>query len=144
MQANSMMLRTIRILIVERDAASKMFFERNLTYAGYEVVTVTDSMTAIRRLSRQHYDLVLTDYELPGMSGGRLVKFIHRWRKGIPTILVSSHPNINLIAAHYHAEGYYRKSEPLPVLITRIADLVFSDTEQSQDRRHYPQQQNLH
>jgi len=49
-------------------------FFRNLTVpllssAGYEVTTAEDGKKALQMLSKKHYDMIVTDIEMPGMNG---------------------------------------------------------------------------
>lgn len=59
---------------------------------GYEVMTFLDGDTAIAQFDQQDFDLVITDYRLPGMNGLDISRYINeRWPQ-IPIILVSGKP----------------------------------------------------
>ncbi len=58
-----------RILLVDDEEFNQIFGIEILGLAGLEVVTASSAEDAIEVLSQQHIDLVLTDMNLPGMSG---------------------------------------------------------------------------
>jgi CheY-like chemotaxis protein len=56
---------------------------------GYTVVACTSSTEALQafRAAPQHFDLVITDQTMPGMSGVALAAELRRLRPDIPIIL---------------------------------------------------------
>ena len=47
----------------------RQFVERALNYAGFAVTAVGDGNAALEALSRQRYDLLLTDIVMPDLDG---------------------------------------------------------------------------
>lgn len=62
-----------RLLVIEDDADVRLFMDLALRAEGYEVQSASDAAEALRHLQSRHYDLVLTDYGLPGKDGLALV-----------------------------------------------------------------------
>jgi two-component system cell cycle sensor histidine kinase/response regulator CckA len=80
-----------RILIVddERDVAD--IVGRFLTMAGYQTTIVYDSLKALDKFLEdpKHFDMVITDQTMPGLTGTMLARKIKALREDIPVILCS-------------------------------------------------------
>ncbi len=79
----------ISILLVDDDAAAIDVGSRILKKLGYEVTSVDHSLEALELFRRNPlgYDLVITDYSMPGMKGDELASKIRLIRTNIPIIL---------------------------------------------------------
>src|ERR1700760_1169552 len=59
-----------RILVIDDDPALGGFLSRVLrTRGGFEVTHELDPAAALRRIGEQDWDLLITDIEMPGMTG---------------------------------------------------------------------------
>lgn len=58
-----------RILCADDDPALRACFAKLLTRAGYSVTTVADGWQAWETLQSDPYDLLITDHNMPGLSG---------------------------------------------------------------------------
>ncbi len=80
-----------RILCVDDDEAIVTMLLDMLELDGYDVVACTSSVTALDTF--QHaphaFDLVITDYTMPEMSGEVLIRALRGVRPDIPIILCS-------------------------------------------------------
>ena len=58
---------------------------------GYVVDIETDPLAAMEMFKQQphRYDLLITDYTMPGMTGDQMVREIHAIKPGLPVILCS-------------------------------------------------------
>jgi hypothetical protein len=65
-----------RILLVEDNVALSGVICFNLTRAGYQVTSVSNGREAIEALERSRYDLVLSDQQMPKMTGIQLCEHI--------------------------------------------------------------------
>ncbi len=61
-----------RILVVEDNPALLGVIALSLRNAGLDVVTAETGIEAWRMLEQHAIDLVVTDFNMPGMSGGSL------------------------------------------------------------------------
>jgi signal transduction histidine kinase/ActR/RegA family two-component response regulator len=77
-----------RILYIDDDEALAFLVRRLLTRRGFKVNCQTDPMAAVRMLRSdpQAFDLVVTDYNMPGMSG---IDVVHEVRRISPDLLVA-------------------------------------------------------
>jgi two-component system, chemotaxis family, chemotaxis protein CheY len=65
-----------KILLVEDNVALSGVICFNLTRAGYQVTAVGNGREAIEALQRGHFDLVLSDQQMPKMTGIQLCEHI--------------------------------------------------------------------
>ena len=59
----------IRVLIAEDNRVMADVIRFNLQRAGYDVYVAPDGRDAARAAAEQSYDFVMTDYQMPGMTG---------------------------------------------------------------------------
>jgi CheY-like chemotaxis protein len=92
--------RTIpRILVVDDDPAVARVFRRILTGGGYEVDVVHGGDAALRYLSANSVDLVLTDLVMPDGEGLAMIRAIRQRQ-----------PDLKIIAASGAFEGQFLKA----------------------------------
>ncbi len=65
-----------KILLVEDNVALSGVISFNLTRAGYRVTAVSNGREAIDALGQSRYDLVLSDQQMPKMTGIQLCEHI--------------------------------------------------------------------
>ena len=78
-----------RILLVEDDSTILQFSSLVLVRAGYQVNAVEGCQAAWEALQAASYDLLITDNQMPGMSGLELVRRLHSAQIALPVILAS-------------------------------------------------------
>lgn len=80
-----------RILIVEDDPDTALFITYVLTSRGrFDVTHTPDPAVALALAAAEAWDLVLTDLELPVMSGHELVTALRRVAPGLRVVLMSA------------------------------------------------------
>jgi len=78
-----------RILVVEDDALICQLNTEVLTYSGYQVDAAEDGAAAWDALQRNSYDLVVTDNEMPKVTGVELIKKLQDARMNLPVIMAT-------------------------------------------------------
>ena len=69
-----------RILVVDDEAEIRDALTQILTEARHRVVTASSGREALERLSRERYDVILTDIRMPDLDGRALYQQIEeRW-----------------------------------------------------------------
>ena len=63
-----------RVLLVDDSVSIRKFVGKMLERAGFEVLTATDGAEALRRLAESSVDAVITDLEMPRVSGYELIE----------------------------------------------------------------------
>lgn len=81
-----------RILLIEDDGVMAHFMTQVLAKGGgFEVVHAADPASALGHARSQSWDLVLTDVELPGMTGLELLAELRRACPGVPAAVITAH-----------------------------------------------------
>jgi two-component system capsular synthesis sensor histidine kinase RcsC len=80
-----------RILVVDDHPVNRMLLVDQLRIVGYEADSAESGDSALHMLSERAYDLVLTDLQMPGMSGYALAQHIGRSHPGIPVSAITAH-----------------------------------------------------
>lgn len=78
-----------RILVAEDEMPMRAFIRRVLTMRGHEVIAVADGAEAVQRLSREAFDLLITDIAMPNMDGVELALKAARDWPGLRVLLMS-------------------------------------------------------
>lgn len=109
-----------RILIVEDDADQRTLFTLALSSIGFDVLSLCDAEEAIARLRVDRFDLVLSDWYLPGAMGDEFLRAVKQEQPGVLTILMSSHDHVRTAANDCGTDGWFRKNDG----IVRLRALV--------------------
>ncbi len=78
-----------RILVVDDDRLTRAVVVRSLEEGGFICVAAEDVVDAAMWLERERFDLVLTDVDMPGISGLALACAIRCWRPALPVLVMS-------------------------------------------------------
>ena len=80
------------VLVVEDSITSRVLLKNILESAGYDVKTAVDGIDAITTLKTEHFDLVVSDIEMPRMNGFALTSKIRSDNKlaELPVVLVTA------------------------------------------------------
>ncbi len=78
-----------RILYVEDDAALARLLQKRMDRAGLRVDTVETAERALEILKDHDYDLLLVDYNLPGMSGLELLENLGSLEDSPPAVILT-------------------------------------------------------
>jgi DNA-binding response OmpR family regulator len=112
-----------RILLIEDDAMMAHFMVAVLGKRGeFEVVHAPDPVSALERARSQSWDLVLTDVELPGMTGLELLQELRRACPGVPAAVVTAHKaaDVTMRDLREEADEFLEK----PIQPDRLRDIV--------------------
>jgi DNA-binding response OmpR family regulator len=78
-----------RILVVDDDPAIRRLNTELLTASGYHVDTADDGATAWEAIQQNAYDLLVTDQEMPKLTGVGLLEKLYAARLALPVIMVT-------------------------------------------------------
>ena len=81
----------IRVLIVDDDPDILTLVSRMAGCLGHHPTTAEDAVDALFHLTRAHYDLVITDYDMPFMDGYQLADQIKKKHFGTKVIIMTGH-----------------------------------------------------
>jgi PAS domain S-box-containing protein len=87
-------MRKLRVLAVDDDPIVLLNTSTVLTDAGHEVLQAQCARTALDYLATDSIDLLITDFAMPGMTGGELVREVARTYPNIRAIIVSGYADL--------------------------------------------------
>ena len=80
-----------RILLIEDDANIASSLQLVLGNEGHDVVLTARGDEGFARAQRENFDVVVTDWKLPGLNGIELVRQLHAAQPRLPIILMTAH-----------------------------------------------------
>lgn len=110
-----------RILIVDDDGNINRMMKEALEREGFACGQAYSGSEATLLLSMEHYDLVLLDLALPGMSGEEVLRSI-RAKGGLPVIVVSAKDDLDskVDVLSLGADDYVTKPFEIKEVVARI------------------------
>lgn len=105
----------VRLLVVDDDPIQREFATVYLSTPTAEVVTAPMAHRALAKLKSDHFDMVLIDYEMPGVNGVELIRLIRAdpALRDIPIIMVTGHDDVATIDAAYLAGATSFATKPV-------------------------------
>ncbi len=85
---------TGRVLVVDDHRRARESIADVLGHAGHQVECCASAVEAIQKLSPGDYDLVITDLQMPGMSGLEFVEHLDREKAGVQMVMITAHASI--------------------------------------------------
>jgi len=117
-----------RLVIIDDHADVLELLHYNLTREDYEVKDFLNPMDALRYITRENTDLVITDWVLPEMDGLELCKQLKRSpaTQAIPVVMVTGrNDEIDVVTAlELGAEEYIVKPFRILELLTRVKKIL--------------------
>ncbi len=81
--------RVLHVLVVDDDPRSRHVLEKYFAADGHVVDSAADATSALAMLGRKTFDLVATDFAMPGLNGLQLTERLRESQPDLPIILVS-------------------------------------------------------
>ncbi|UYA61452.1 two-component system response regulator GlrR [Pectobacterium colocasium] len=86
--------KTANLLLVDDDPSLLKLLGMRLTSEGFSVMTAESGQEALRLLTRETFDLVISDLRMDEMDGMALFSEIQRYQPGMPVIILTAHGSI--------------------------------------------------
>ena len=120
-------LNTQRILLIEDDDDMREFVRQELsTY--FEVQTAPDGESGLKALEKEHYDLVVTDLMMPGISGMEVIRAIRDniAISHLPIVLLTAKDSVDskIEGMQSGADAYITKPFSTRLLVATIVNLI--------------------
>ncbi|MDX1552073.1 MAG: sigma-54 dependent transcriptional regulator [Marinobacter sp.] len=125
-----------QILIVEDDHDLREALVTTLELAKFRVREAADAKQALAQLTESPVDMVVSDVNMPGMSGHDLLHEIQRLYPGLPTMLITAYGQIShaVSAMQAGATDYLVKPFEPAVLVDAVTKVVGGSRQKSGDQ----------
>jgi CheY-like chemotaxis protein len=114
----------MQILIVDddKDVLRMLEFGLKKMGPGYQIKTAKDMQSAVEQVEAQPFDLVLTDYMMPGMTGIDLVQAIRHLSPETQVVLMTAYGTTDLhtTSNHLGVDAYLNK----PFTMEQLREVV--------------------
>lgn len=78
-----------RVLVVDDEETMREFAVEALAHGGYQAMAVESGVAAMKALRAEHFDLVLTDFNMPNGTGSDLIIKMHLEGFMMPVIMMT-------------------------------------------------------
>jgi two-component system response regulator HydG len=120
-----------RILLVEDDPEAALFAITVLAKRGqFEVTHTADPVVALQLAAAGCWDLVVTDVEMPGMTGLELLDALRQIAPALPVAVLTSHVNHRTAAMARQADEFLTKPVRIDQLLATATALIGRATRQ--------------
>lgn len=116
-----------KILVIDDDVALGELTRRRVQRLGYEARLHAASRGAMDLLIHEHFDLVILDVNMPGLSGPDLMTMIRTVRSGQVRVMFYSSADIielRRLTELHGADGYLSKTATMQEFEFRVRDLL--------------------
>ena|SRR5581483_3134715 len=128
-----------KLLCVDDDPQMCGMYEKVLGSHGYDVVTAEGASEALHvfHSKDQQIDAVISDYEMPGMSGAELAAELKHENPQLPVIMVSGCQPVVEEAGHF-VDAAVLKGSPIHAVLDQIDALLASQALSRHSARRSP------
>jgi EAL domain-containing protein (putative c-di-GMP-specific phosphodiesterase class I) len=111
------------VLVVDDDPAVARALRRVLEAAGYTVSVVGGAQLAVEAITNNAFDVVISDIQMPGMTGVELLRSIRALDLDVPVILMTGVPTVEtaIEAVNLGALQYLPKPTPNDAILKAVA-----------------------
>jgi two-component system OmpR family response regulator len=112
----------MRVLVVEDDRTVGQYVARGLAEQQYVVELVDDGRAALDAAGTGHFDLVVLDLRLPGMSGLEVLRTLRDRGVGTPVLVLTAQDSVEfkVDALRMGADDYVTKPFAMAELLARV------------------------
>lgn len=118
----------LSILIVDDSSIIRNGLRRELASLGFNVKTAEEGRQALALVADQHFDLIISDIEMPFMDGFELCEQLKQApsTQSIPVVMLSSHDSEEAIERGFKvgAAAFITKSNARQELLLRIEEVL--------------------
>ena len=113
----------LKVLVVEDDSTLREALCDTIEYGGYRVWSACDGADALQQLERQPVDLIISDVQMAGMGGERLLREVRARSPELPFVMITAHGSVQhaVAAMREGATDYLLKPFAAEVLLEMLA-----------------------
>ena len=84
-----------RVLLIDDDRVFGLWATKVLQPRGFFVLHVLDPVSGLKHIEAEPWDVVITDVEMPRMSGLEFLERLRRLEPTLPVVVVTAHPTVD-------------------------------------------------
>lgn len=111
------------LLIVDDDAVVRMSLAGVLAEIGYQVRTAEDGHGALEEIGREVPEILISDLNMPGMSGFELLQVVRQKLPDLRTIAMSGAFSGDEVPSGVAADAFYQKGSSIASLLQVMGKL---------------------
>ncbi|HMU38502.1 MAG TPA: EAL domain-containing protein [Pseudomonadota bacterium] len=117
-------LSPIRVLVIDDEAGVRRIFARLLSRANMDVTEAGDGFEALALLEKEHFDVILSDITMPGLSGVALLEAVRQRDLTTQVIYATGNPSLEtaMRAVELGAMRYLTKPIDHRVLVETVRE----------------------
>jgi len=114
------------LLVVEDEELIRTMIKLNLEKAGYHVTTAETGEKLLEVIHQRHYDLILLDIMMPGISGEEALAEIRKQGIQTPVIMVTAKTDTKTKVNTFDlgADDYIAKPFDMKELLARVKAMI--------------------
>jgi len=103
------MEKPIKVLLVDDEKGIRFLLSEALLHRGFEVSLASDGQESLEKLAESHFDLVITDINMPRLDGVSMLKSMHQTGREEKIIIMTGNPSDQRLM-----------DKDLPQIVTRL------------------------
>ena len=104
------MKKPIRVLVVDDEKGIRYLLSEVLLNRGFEVSLAEDGQESLEKLEKNHFDLVITDINMPRLDGVSMLKRMRKTGRKEKIIIITGNPSDQRLL-----------DEDMPQVVTRLS-----------------------
>lgn len=127
----------VKVLHVDDEESILSITHDFLEQYGIESRTTTDPLMAISMLNQEEFDVLISDYQMPGMDGLELLASLRKDGMQIPFILLTGkgREDVAIRALNSGADFYLQKGVDAKALFAELSNMVKACSERTRQKR---------
>jgi two-component system response regulator HydG len=115
-----------RVLLIDDDRVFGLWATKLLQARGFFIEHVLDPMSGIKQIETEPWDMVITDVEMPRMSGLEFLERVRRLEPTLPVVVVTAHPTVDraVAAMRQPATDFIHKPVTAEEFVAKVSSLM--------------------
>jgi CheY-like chemotaxis protein len=117
----------VKLLIVDDDESVRESLSQLFTEFGHSVRSAEDGSAALLKIRQEAPDIILSDLNMPSMSGFEFLSIVRRRFPAILVIAMSGAFSIDDVPPELPADAFYEKGPRLSLLLQIVQAMTFEE-----------------